>query len=193
MSEDESRRGVIAWFACNDVAANLLMITIVVTGILVARNIRQEVYPVFELNTVEIDMDYRGASPEEVERSVILPIEAELRGMELVRRIESVAREGNGRVEVEVMPGFDRNRALQEVTAAVQRVSLFPDEVEPPVITLEKQRLTGTTLERAVEGTTWTQRQLQAFAKVQRWPLETLEAHLKAIRGEAKPGANPMA
>ncbi len=135
MKRDDSR-GIIGWFACNDVAANLLMIAIVVTGILVAFGIRQEVYPVYELNTVEVDMDYRGASPEEVERSVILPIEAELRGMELVRRIVSVAREGNGSVEVEVLPGFDRNRALQEVTAAVQRVSLFPDEVEPPIITL---------------------------------------------------------
>ncbi|MDF1737969.1 MAG: efflux RND transporter permease subunit [Verrucomicrobiales bacterium] len=132
----EKEKGVVAWFACNDVAANLLMIAIVVSGILVAMNIRQEVYPVYELNTVEIDMDYRGASPEEVERSVVLPIESELRGMELVRRIISVAREGNASVEVEVMPDFDRNRALQEVTAAVQRVSLFPDEVEPPVITL---------------------------------------------------------
>ncbi|MCB1236984.1 MAG: efflux RND transporter permease subunit, partial [Verrucomicrobiae bacterium] len=114
----------------------LLMIVIVVSGLLVARSIKQEVYPLYELNTVEVDMAYRGASPEEVERSVILPIEAELRGMELVRRLVSVAREGRASVEVEVISGFDRNRALQEVTAAVQRVSLFPDEVEPPVITL---------------------------------------------------------
>ena len=113
-----------------------LMITIVIAGVLTARGIRQEIYPVYELNTVEVDMDYRGASPEEVERSVILPIESEIRGMELVRRIESVAREGNGSVEIEVIPGYNRDRALQEITAAVQRVSLFPDEVEPPVITL---------------------------------------------------------
>ena len=135
MIEGESK-GLISWFARNDVAANLLMITIVIAGVLTARGIRQEIYPVYELNTVEVDMDYRGASPEEVERSVILPIESEIRGMELVRRIESVAREGNGSVEIEVIPGYNRDRALQEITAAVQRVSLFPDEVEPPVITL---------------------------------------------------------
>ncbi|MEZ5303073.1 MAG: efflux RND transporter permease subunit [Verrucomicrobiales bacterium] len=129
-------RGLIAWFARNDVAANLLMAAVVVTGIVVAFNIRQEIFPVYELNTVEIDMDYRGASPEEVERSVIVPIESELRGMELVRRMVSVAREGSANIEIEVTPGFDRNRALQEVTAAVQRVSLFPDEVEPPVVSL---------------------------------------------------------
>ncbi|MDF2378354.1 MAG: efflux RND transporter permease subunit [Verrucomicrobiales bacterium] len=132
----EGEKGILAWFARNHVAANLLMITIVVTGILVARNIRQEVYPVYELNTVEIDMDYRGASPEEVERSIIVPIESELRGMELVRRIVSISREGSGYVEIEVMPNFDRNRALQEVTAAVQQISLFPDDAEPPEVSL---------------------------------------------------------
>lgn len=138
--ETIERRGVIPWFACNDVAANLLMLAVVVIGLIVATRIRQEVYPIYQLDTVEVDMDYRGASPEEVERAVILPIEAEIRGMDLVRRIVSVAREGNGEVVVEIMPGFDRNRALQEITAAVQRVSLFPDEVEPPVITLGSGR-----------------------------------------------------
>ncbi len=134
------KQGIIAWFAGNEVAANLLMISVVVTGLLVARSIRQEVYPIYELDTVEVEMDYRGASPEEVERSVVLPIESEMRGMELVRRVTSVAREGTALVEVEVRPGYDRNRALQEVTAAVQRVSLFPDDVEPPVITLGSGR-----------------------------------------------------
>lgn len=132
----EIHKGIIAWFAHNSVAANLLMFGIVATGLLVAQNIKQEIYPTYETDTVEVDIDYRGASPEEVEQSVILPVEAEIRGMELVRRLRSVAREGNGEVEIEIKPGFDRNRALQEVTAAVQRVSTFPDDVEPPEIRL---------------------------------------------------------
>jgi len=132
----EIQKGIIAWFANNAVAANLLMVGIVATGLLVAQNIKQEIYPTYETDTVEVDVDYRGASPEEVEQSVILPVESEIRGMELVRRLRSVAREGNGEVEIELKPGFDRNRALQEVTAAVQRVSTFPDDVEPPVIRL---------------------------------------------------------
>ena len=132
----EIHKGIIAWFAHNSVAANLLMVGIVATGLLVAQNIKQEIYPTYETDTVEVDIDYRGASPEEVEQSVILPVEAEIRGMELVRRLRSVAREGNGEVEIEIKPGFDRNRALQEVTAAVQRVSTFPDDVEPPEIRL---------------------------------------------------------
>ncbi len=142
-NDTTSATGLIAWFARNHVAANLLMLAVVVVGIVVARNIRQEIYPLFQIDTVEVSMQYRGASPEEVEQSIILPIESELRGLELTRRIESTASEGRASVSVEVMPSFDRNRALQEVTAAVARISLFPDEIEPPVVSLGTSRRRG--------------------------------------------------
>lgn len=138
-----SATGLIAWFARNHVAANLLMLSVVVIGVVVARNIRQEIYPLYQIDTVDISMQYRGASPEEVEQSIILPIESELRGMELTRRIEATASEGRASVTVEIMPSFDRNRALQEVTAAVSRISLFPDEIEPPRISLGTSRRRG--------------------------------------------------
>ena len=135
--------GLIAWFARNHVAANLLMVAVVVVGLVVAKNIRQEIYPLFEIDTVDISMQYRGASPDEVEQSILLPIESELRGMELTRRIEATASEGRASVSVEIMPSFDRNRALQEVTAAVSRISMFPDEIEPPTISLGTSRRRG--------------------------------------------------
>jgi multidrug efflux pump subunit AcrB len=138
-----SATGLIASFARNHVAANLLMLTVVVVGIVVARNIRQEIYPLYQIDTVEVSMQYRGASPDEVEQSIILPIESELRGLELTRRIEATASEGRASVTVEIMPSFDRNRALQEVTAAVARISMFPDEIEPPRISLGTSRRRG--------------------------------------------------
>ena len=55
---------------------------VVVVGLVVARNIRQEIYPLFELDTVDIRMQYRGASPEEVERGVILAIEEVVQGLD---------------------------------------------------------------------------------------------------------------
>ena len=60
---------IISWFARNHVAANLLMLAVVATGLLVSQNIRQEIYPTFTLDVVEITMEYRGASPEDVEQS----------------------------------------------------------------------------------------------------------------------------
>lgn len=132
--------GLLNWFARNAVAANLLMVAIVVIGLAVASKIRQEVYPLFALDEVNIEMRYRGGSPDEVERSILLPIESELRGKEIIRRVTAVAREGGARVRVELVPGTDRNQGLQEITAAVQRISVFPAETEPPVISLGTER-----------------------------------------------------
>ncbi len=133
-------KGLLAWFTRNHHAANLLMLVVLAVGIISIFKIKQEVFPVFVLDTVEINVQYRGAGPEEVEQSVIVPIESELRGLEMIRRLEAVASEGRAQVTAELFPGFDRNRALQEVTAAVQRISVFPDEIEPPVISLGEGR-----------------------------------------------------
>ncbi|MFC7336549.1 efflux RND transporter permease subunit [Haloferula chungangensis] len=133
-------KGLIPWFARNHIAANLLMITLLVLGGVTIFKIKQEVFPTFVLDTVVVDVQYRGASPVEVEQSVIVPIESELRGLEMVRRLEAVAQEGRGVVTAEIFPDFDRNRALQEITAAVQRIPVFPDEIEPPLVLLGEGR-----------------------------------------------------
>jgi multidrug efflux pump subunit AcrB len=178
--------GLITWFARNHVAANLLMIAIVVVGIAVAGNIRQEIYPLFQVDAVVVDMQYRGASPEEVEQSIILPIESELRGLELTRRIESTASEGRASVSVEIMPSFDRNRALQEVTAAVARISLFPDEIEPPVVSLGTSRRRGVSYV-AVAGDIDTRTLIQLAHEVEDGLLAQPEIALVEMTGVRRP------
>jgi multidrug efflux pump subunit AcrB len=185
-NDTSSATGILAWFARNHVAANLLMLVVIVVGLVVARNIRQEIYPIFELDTIEIDMQYRGASPEEVEQSILLPIESEVRSLELTRRIVSSASEGRSRVSVEIMPGFDRNRALQEVTAAVQRISMFPDEIEPPVISLGTGRRRGVVYVSVFGDVD--QRTLIQFARqVENGLLAQPEISLVAMRGVRRP------
>jgi len=63
--------------------------------------------------------------------------------MEIIREITATASEGSARIIAELIPGSDRNRGLQEITAAVQRINLFPDDVEPPVIALDNGRRRG--------------------------------------------------
>jgi len=181
-----SATGLLAWFARNHVAANLLMLVVIVVGLVVARNIRQEIYPIYELDTVGIDMQYRGASPEEVEQSILLPIESEVRILELTRRIVSSASEWRASVTVEIMPGFDSNRALQEVTAAVQRISMFPDEIEPPVISLGEGRRRGVVYVSVFGNLD--QRTLIQFARqVEDGLLSQPDISLVALRGVRRP------
>ena len=83
---------VIDWFARNGVAANLLMLTIVVGGLITALfGLKQEVFPEFELDRITVSAVYLGAAPEEVEEGVCIRIEEEIHDIEGVKRVTSSA------------------------------------------------------------------------------------------------------
>jgi hypothetical protein len=97
MSEtDTITSGPIAWMARNSVAANLLLVVVLVGGGLAATRVKQEVFPEFDLDIINVTVPYPGASPTEVEQAVNLAVEEAMRGIDGVKRVSSVAREGSG-------------------------------------------------------------------------------------------------
>ncbi|MBL4633258.1 MAG: efflux RND transporter permease subunit, partial [Kofleriaceae bacterium] len=133
-AEMEKVGGPLAWFARNSVAANVLMIILVIGGIANLRTIKQEVFPGFNLDFVMVQMVYPGAGPEEVERGAILVVEEAVRGADGVKRVSSTSREGFGVVSIELKLGEDVDKRLSEVKAAVDRVTSFPENMERPRI-----------------------------------------------------------
>ncbi|MFP4474231.1 MAG: efflux RND transporter permease subunit [Desulfatibacillaceae bacterium] len=126
---------VLAWFAENHVAANLLMAFLILAGVVTAMNIKVEIFPETTLDTITITTPYPGASPSEVEEGVVRRIEEAVAGIAGIRRIDSVAREGVSRVTVEVMTGWDRKALLDEIKSAVDRIRAMPEEAEDSVVT----------------------------------------------------------
>ena len=127
-------KGVIAWFAENHVAANLLMLFFLIGGIITAIGIKLEVFPETTLDKIIITTQYPGASPAEVEEGVIRRIEENVSGLTGIERIDSKAREGFGTVTIEVMTGWDIKKLLDEVKAEVDRITTLPDEAEKPLV-----------------------------------------------------------
>ena len=134
--EPVSRKGVLAWFASNTVAANLLMAVLIAGGIVSLFDVKREVFPEFELDWVSIGVAYPGASPAEVEQGVILAIEEAVRGVDGVKEVRSTATEGAGSVMVELLLGTDQDRALSDIKGAVDRVTSLPADTERPVVAL---------------------------------------------------------
>ena len=127
-------RGCIEWLARNPVAANLMMILIVVGGLIAAYAAKVEVFPEVKLDRISIQVPYLGAAPEEVESAVVGRIEEAVYGIEGVRRIVSTAAGGNASVMVDVDLGADPQRVLLEIKNSVDAVTTFPAETERPVI-----------------------------------------------------------
>ncbi len=126
--------GAIAWFVRNPVAANLLMVSIVVGGALTLPQIKQEVFPEVELGLVSVSVEYPGASPAEIEESITIRIEEQLQGVEGIKRITSTSREGVGAVTAELFDDASTRRVLDDVKTRVDAIDTFPEEAERPVI-----------------------------------------------------------
>ncbi|MEM7283062.1 MAG: efflux RND transporter permease subunit, partial [Pseudomonadota bacterium] len=94
--------GIIAWFASNHVAANLMMLMIIAFGIVSAFSIRKQTTPDFEVNQVVIRVPYLGAAPEEVEEGVVIKVEEAIQSVEGITEINSTSSEGMGTVRAEV-------------------------------------------------------------------------------------------
>ncbi len=128
-------KGAVKWMVHNHVAANLLMIVLVAGGLIRMHSIKQEVFPEISLDTIRITVAYPGAGPEEVEEGILLQIEENLSGVEGIKEVKSLAREGVGTVSAELYPGEDPDMKLQEIKSEVDRIVTFPEDAERPVIT----------------------------------------------------------
>lgn len=144
--EPEKNRGAVAWMAGNSVAANLLMILFLVGGLILGNNITQEVFPEIELDTISVSVVYQGASPEEIERSIIQAIEESIQGIENVKDVTSTASENNANVVVELVDGADVDRVWQDIKTEVERITTFPDEAEDPRVTIDSRKRSVLTL-----------------------------------------------
>ncbi|MDD5723969.1 MAG: efflux RND transporter permease subunit [Syntrophales bacterium] len=141
MTEKQSeKRGPLAWMAGNSVAANLLMVVLLVGGLIWTTQIKQEVFPDFELDYVNISVSYPGASPEEVEQGIILVVEETVSGLEGVNEITSSAREGSGSVRVEMIEGYDIQKLARDIQSEVDRITSFPEESEDPRVEIASHR-----------------------------------------------------
>ncbi len=123
---------IIAWFAHNNVAANLLMVCLIAGGLYTAMTITKEVQPRIETNYVTVSVPYRGGTPRDVEEGVLIKIEEAIQDLEGVREIIATAREGSGTVTVEVEPEYDVLEVLDNIKMRVDSIATFPAETERP-------------------------------------------------------------
>ncbi len=130
--------GLITWFARNGVAANLLMAAIAIAGIytLVTKKIPLEVFPEFETNMITIGVPYRGATPEEVEETVVIRIEEAIAEVEGIERMTSYATENSASINIEIDEDYDQRDVLNDVKSRVDSISTLPDLAERPTIRL---------------------------------------------------------
>jgi multidrug efflux pump subunit AcrB len=132
---------MIAWFAKNDVAANILFFVIIISGIYVATTqIPIDLFPEVEQRNVRVSMVLPGASPQETEEGITIKIEEAIQAIEGIRQITSQSLEGSASVTVQVEEGYDVREVLDEVKIRVDGVNNFPVEAESLLVQVPQWR-----------------------------------------------------
>jgi len=131
---------MIAWFAKNGVAANLLMISILISGFLILKTqIPLEVFPTTEARSISISVSLRGATPEDTEKGIAILVEEAVQDLDGIKQLTSRSSEGSASVRVEMDNGANAQKLLNEVKSRVDAINNFPGGAEKPVVRLAQR------------------------------------------------------
>ncbi|MCG9647925.1 efflux RND transporter permease subunit [Vibrio brasiliensis] len=129
--EETKQKGLIAYFANNSVAANLLMVFILIVGTVSFFFIQRQMFPNIEVNYINVSAQYPGASPQEIEESILIKLEESLKDVTGIKKAVSSAYRGSGNIELEVNVDENIDDVLDKVKQKVDATSNFPDAMEP--------------------------------------------------------------
>ncbi|MEZ4789966.1 MAG: efflux RND transporter permease subunit [Flavobacteriales bacterium] len=124
-------KGLTAYFLKYKVVVLTIMVLIFIFGFFGWKATRSSLFPETESRTIQVQIIFPGAAPEEVEEGVVLRIENDVKGLTGVERISSVSQENGGIITIEVIKGFDTDVVLQDVKNAVDRIPSLPEGMEP--------------------------------------------------------------
>lgn len=133
---------IIKWFIKNPIAANLLMLGLILGGYAGSDAIKKEVFPTPERNFINVNMSYRGAAPSEVEQQIVIRVEEAIADLPGIFKISSNSNQGFGNVSVEVVEGVDVKDVLANIKSRVDAINTFPPSAERPIISQQVFRNT---------------------------------------------------
>jgi len=131
--EPPPARGVIQWFCENHVAANFLMAIIVVLGVTTWPSIKKEIFPETSIDVVSITVPFPNATPEEVEKGIVIPIEEAIQDVDGIEAMRSFASQNVAVINVEVATGFSVRNVMDDVKTRVDAIQNLAEEAEQPV------------------------------------------------------------
>ncbi len=130
---------LIQYFIKHSIITNWVVLVICMAGIFALFKLEKRINPKMEIDQISIDVPYPGASAVEVEEGIIIKIEEALRGIEGIEKVYSTSQDNYGYLNVRILPGYDMNKAIQDVKNAVNSINSYPTEAEKPIVYQDTQ------------------------------------------------------
>lgn len=166
MHNKKIAQGIIPWFVSNPVAANLLLILVIVLGAWQLTTLRKEAFPSMDPHSINVSVSYSSGSAQQAEEGLAIKIEDQLEDVSGIDTVTSQSTSSGVTVSIEKQDDYDLDQLFEDVTTKVDAISTFPADAKNPII--EKA-------ERA-EHSLW----LQLYGKEDRHTLQQLADDLKS-------------
>ncbi|MBT8129505.1 MAG: efflux RND transporter permease subunit, partial [Gammaproteobacteria bacterium] len=127
--------GIIHLFAQHPVAANLLMAVMIILGAFSLTQLNKQFFPNFALDYITVRVVWPGASAEDVERSITVPLEQALRTLDGAKEMTSTSTRGLSSIVIEYEENTEMGVALDEVKQFVSNIRNLPSDAEDPIVT----------------------------------------------------------
>ena len=169
---------MIDFFAKHPTAANLLMVIMLAAGLMSLGSLRRETFPDSLPTEVQVTVVFPGATPEEVDESIVSRLEEELDSVQFLKEMRSQSLSNVGTVTLEMSDRGDYGAFRNEIENAVTSINDFPDLAEPPVIKRlnTRDQVLEVLVQATVDDDLGSHRSLKAYC-------ESLKDRMMALKG----------
>ena len=126
--------GILSYFTRHKTAANLLLVLMLTAGLFAFPNMRAQFFPDVVVDDLTVSVAWQGAGAEDVDAAIVQVVEPVLLGVEGVTSSAATSREGSASIRLEFDPGYDIDRAAEDVQLAVDGIANLPQDAEDPTV-----------------------------------------------------------
>ncbi|WP_375254172.1 efflux RND transporter permease subunit [Yoonia sp.] len=126
--------GILSYFTRHKTAANLLLVLMLTAGLFAFPNMRAQFFPDVVVDDLTVSVAWQGAGAEDVDAAIVQVLEPVLLAVEGVTSSSSTSREGSASIRLEFDPGYDIERAAEDVQLAVDSNNNLPADAEDPTV-----------------------------------------------------------
>lgn len=127
-------KGILSYFTRHGTAANLVLVILIVAGLAALPRMRAQYFPDVVVDTVRVSVAWKGAGAEDVDHAIVQLLEPTLLAVEGVTESSASSTEGRASISLEFEPGWDMQRAADDVKAAIDAETELPEGADDPVI-----------------------------------------------------------
>ena len=127
--------GFVHLFARHKVAANLLMVLMILAGLLGVDRLRTQFFPSFELDVITVSVAWPGATAEDVQEGLTVPIENAIEELAVIDSIDATSQFGSSSFRVELVDGANLSQALDDISQRINQNLTLPEGAEEPIVT----------------------------------------------------------